>query len=185
MRVILGACFLAIICSEVALAKVPNPPLMTGMGTEEVVKSWGPPQEKIERETKREEIWRYPEGDLIFRQGHLVNFPGFVAAESKNSVASSAESATDNVKVSPTGAKVTHSGDGHPMTIKQPVAQATKEVHLNEIFGEVKRGMPPDTDTQKNPRPNPAGPPGMNSFMGPMGRPGPANHPGEVEADIY
>ena len=45
-----------------------------GMTYGEVIKLWGPPLEKREKELKREEEWRYAEARVIFRGGRVASW---------------------------------------------------------------------------------------------------------------
>ncbi len=56
------------------LAAAKFPPLQAGMAFHEVVYLWGSPAEKSERETKREDLWRYPQGEVLFREGVVVSW---------------------------------------------------------------------------------------------------------------
>lgn len=64
---------------------IPGDPqaLESGMRAGEVIRSWGPPREKIEYETRRAEYWRYADGGVLFSQGKVVkwNRDGVVPAE--------------------------------------------------------------------------------------------------------
>lgn len=42
------------------------------MGYSEVLQLWGAPIEKIEKETKRQDVWRYPDAKVIFNKGRVV-----------------------------------------------------------------------------------------------------------------
>jgi len=48
------------------------PMLELGMTHAELIKLWGAPEEKIEYETKREELWNYSVGAVRFRAGKVV-----------------------------------------------------------------------------------------------------------------
>lgn len=48
------------------------PPLNQGMDYESVLALRGPPEDKVERETKREVVWRYGYDLVVFRNGLVV-----------------------------------------------------------------------------------------------------------------
>lgn len=54
-----------------ALALAPDFGLVKGIEHREVMTLKGEPTEKIEMESRREELWRYPGVDLIFHEGKL------------------------------------------------------------------------------------------------------------------
>ena len=45
-----------------------------GMGYDEVIKVMGMPLEREEREITREDVWRYPKFQVIFREGRVSGF---------------------------------------------------------------------------------------------------------------
>lgn len=55
-------------------AEVLYPALMHGMEYHDVVRLMGPPLEKIEQESKREDIWIYENRTVSFRDGHVLRF---------------------------------------------------------------------------------------------------------------
>jgi hypothetical protein len=59
---------------DVALARQPLPDLRVGMSYGEVAALYGAADEKIERETKREELWRYSHTEALFRNGRIVSW---------------------------------------------------------------------------------------------------------------
>ena len=48
------------------------PDLNENMAAKDVIRLWGAPIERIERETKREEVWLYGESSVTFRSGKIV-----------------------------------------------------------------------------------------------------------------
>lgn len=46
--------------------------LKTGMSFYEVLKLWGPPQEKREHEIKREDVWIYNNIEVFFKEGRVL-----------------------------------------------------------------------------------------------------------------
>ena len=50
------------------------PPLENSMSYASVLKLWGPPDFKEERETKREELWKYGKREIKFAEGKLTGF---------------------------------------------------------------------------------------------------------------
>lgn len=50
----------------------PSAQLRQGMSFYDVLKAWGPPREKKESEAKREEVWQYESGKVIFQDGKAV-----------------------------------------------------------------------------------------------------------------
>ncbi|HMO01626.1 MAG TPA: hypothetical protein PKD37_03165 [Oligoflexia bacterium] len=61
---------------EDSLADTDNKPLLElGMSYIDVIRLWGPAQEKMEREAKREELWIYSkECSVLFREGVVSAF---------------------------------------------------------------------------------------------------------------
>lgn len=48
--------------------------LESGMAMDEVLKSWGAPVEREEREAKREDVWRYANASVEFSNGRVVRW---------------------------------------------------------------------------------------------------------------
>ncbi len=91
-------------------------PLEVNMSTSEVVQYWGEAAEKIEYEIKREERWLYPEGEVLFRDGRVVNWnaaPGTRLRRSQDAIA--AEKANE---------------------VEQP---SKKNIPLEDILGDIMR----------------------------------------------
>ena len=59
---------------EAAFARQPLPELRVGMSYGEVANLYGAADEKVERETKREELWRYRHTEALFRNGRIVSW---------------------------------------------------------------------------------------------------------------
>jgi hypothetical protein len=55
-----------------ALAEHQPPPLTAGQSYRDVLMLWGPPDEKIEMESRRRDIWKYPNGQAVFENGRVV-----------------------------------------------------------------------------------------------------------------
>jgi len=55
-----------------------SPALRTGISMGEVLARWGAPVERIEKESRRRELWGYPKGTVTFHEGSVVDFPGAV-----------------------------------------------------------------------------------------------------------
>ncbi len=49
-----------------------RPELKNSMSYYDVMKLWGPPKEKVEKESKREDVWVYSDSKVIFSQGKVV-----------------------------------------------------------------------------------------------------------------
>lgn len=45
----------------------------TGIDKNEVLQRWGPPRERIEQETKRQEIWLYADQKVLLRNGRVAS----------------------------------------------------------------------------------------------------------------
>lgn len=58
----------------IAAAESAPPPLETGQSYADVLSRWGAPAEKIEMETRRRDIWRYPAGQAVFQNGKVVSW---------------------------------------------------------------------------------------------------------------
>ena len=50
---------LAFVSPVTVLSETKFPPLLSSMGYDEVLTSWGPPSEKEAHETKRVDVWHY------------------------------------------------------------------------------------------------------------------------------
>jgi hypothetical protein len=55
-----------------AMAWSQKPMLNKQMGYSDVLQLWGAPIEKIEKETKRQDVWRYADAKVIFNKGRVV-----------------------------------------------------------------------------------------------------------------
>lgn len=53
-----------------------RPRLEVGLPMSEVLARWGKPIERIEKESRRQEVWVYPNGEVIFREGAVIAVPG-------------------------------------------------------------------------------------------------------------
>lgn len=49
--------------------------LIAGLSMEEVKNRWGEPLDRVEKESRRVEVWSYPAGEIIFLEGKLTKFP--------------------------------------------------------------------------------------------------------------
>ncbi len=65
--------FSIILSNKVSVSEPRLPELKKGMTNLEVVKLWGSPEEKIEKEIKRIDIWIYKNSKLVFNRGTLVS----------------------------------------------------------------------------------------------------------------
>ena len=57
-----------------AAAEHRKPALLEDMPRSEVMKLWGAPNEKLELEAKRSELWRYKDAEANFHEGKLVSW---------------------------------------------------------------------------------------------------------------
>ena len=64
--------FFSIIFPALLWAEAPLIELKHGMSFYDVLKSLGTPQEKLEREAQREEVWIYANRKIIFQEGKVV-----------------------------------------------------------------------------------------------------------------
>ena len=64
--------FLLTASASTLLAEAKLPFLSTGLNPEHVKALWGEPTERIEKETRRVLVWKYPRGEVIF-QGDKVS----------------------------------------------------------------------------------------------------------------
>ena len=53
--------------------------LEDGMPVAEVLKRWGPPKERIERESKRQDLWRYANSEVLFENGKVKSWDGAIS----------------------------------------------------------------------------------------------------------
>lgn len=59
----------------VAVAESPDEDLKSGATLPEVLKIWGHPNEKIERQVKHEVVWSYSQGAfVVFKDGRVINW---------------------------------------------------------------------------------------------------------------
>jgi hypothetical protein len=63
---------IALVCSSSNLYAESMAALENGMTYNQVLKTWGPPSEKLERAPLREEIWVYDGQEIKFRQGKVI-----------------------------------------------------------------------------------------------------------------
>ena len=61
-----------LLSTSMARAERRLPDLSEAMVAKDVIRLWGAPPERIERETKREEVWLYGESSVTFRAGKVV-----------------------------------------------------------------------------------------------------------------
>ena len=79
-----------------AYAESARPAIEAGMTMAEILRLWGPPQERDEQESRRREIWRYSSGvELVFNEGVLM--PGANGISRRGSDAEAATSPPDAV----------------------------------------------------------------------------------------
>lgn len=157
-------CALAIVGSisviEVAESKEPRPALIAGMSIEDVLKGWGAPDDKTEREVKREEVWHYLEGDMTFREGKLVSYPGSDSGVKNYDTSYGAPSDPEGGTSRHSHTKLQHqSKNGKSLN---------GNVSIDDVFNEVLKSMPPDSDGAKPGRPGNSPP--ISNFNPPMGR---------------
>lgn len=57
-----------------ALAAGPPAPLKKGMVSTDVIRLWGPPEQTVEYETKRETLWLYKNSEVMWRSGRVVSW---------------------------------------------------------------------------------------------------------------
>lgn len=81
-------------CQDYTSSKTPAP--QRGMSFHDVVKAYGPPLEKKELESRRGDVWTYPEMKVIFQHGRLVAWVwrGDSPLTQSSSMASSASDAS-------------------------------------------------------------------------------------------
>lgn len=126
--------------------------LSKGMSFSEVLTSWGSPDEKIEKESRREVVWIYGDKSVSFREGRVVSAPGIETAKSENS---------STLNIHKGGKKVADVENG---------TEGNSPVAMDEIFNEVMRSIPPDQDSNKSPGRSMNAPPSMNRII--PGKPG-------------
>ncbi|MFM1848321.1 MAG: hypothetical protein RL417_1795 [Pseudomonadota bacterium] len=74
-NIIVGACAAVALFGETTYAEFRPQPLVAGMSPREVLTQWGAPLERLERETKREEVWWYPGRAMVsFSSGKVVEW---------------------------------------------------------------------------------------------------------------
>lgn len=73
--VLLAASFLCVLAASRVLAESASEDLQNGATLPEVLKLWGQPTEKIERQVKREVVWTYAQGAFaVFKDGRVINW---------------------------------------------------------------------------------------------------------------
>ncbi|MDC0358012.1 hypothetical protein OAO01_04280 [Oligoflexia bacterium] len=106
-----------------SMAEVDLSALEQGMHHSAVLKLLGPPTEKQEKETKREEVWKYEAAEVVFHEGKVISW------------------ATNNAELDAQlilkTKKVASDSDAH-------VAQkdSTDQVAVAEILSEIMREVP-------------------------------------------
>ena len=75
------------LCAGTPQAEVPRPKLELHMGYADVLTRWGPPVEKREFESKREDLWLYGEEKVIFRNGKVIAWSDAPSSPSKRMAA--------------------------------------------------------------------------------------------------
>jgi hypothetical protein len=117
------------ICSGTAFARLPVPELRIGMSYSEVAALLGPADEKVERETKREELWRYSHTDALFRNGRVVSW---------HRVGREADIAEANAALPI---------PGHLSAKAQAAKEKERRIPLTDILNEVEQITPADAST--------------------------------------
>ena len=73
--VLLAASFLWLVSGGSASAESASEDLPKGATLPEVMKLWGHPVEKIERQVKHEVVWTYSQGAfVVFKDGRVINW---------------------------------------------------------------------------------------------------------------
>lgn len=105
-----------------SLHSEPRPlPLAPGMKPNEVIKLWGSPEEKEDYEVKRQEIWQYKRGKVIFIEGKLSKWNHEVF-EAENAAAIQLTPAAGAI-VSPSPDK----GTKNPTVVEEILSEIMKE----------------------------------------------------------
>lgn len=117
--------------------------LEQGLPLVEVQKRWGAPKEREERETKRQELWRYANSEVLFEDGKVISWHS-----------AAIRTAVEEANLAPTAA---------PLRKRAPKPLKDETVHeiLNELqgFGSSSPGSPgsDSASAQGFPRPTPMG----------------------------
>lgn len=80
--------------------------LKHGMGYQQVIALLGEPQERVERETLRQDIWRYQGGQVFFSNGRLVAWTVAGAAPSGEPVAGEIRDSSPTLKAPKPSSKI-------------------------------------------------------------------------------
>ena len=112
--------------------------LTAGMSMAEVLTRWGEPNERVEQESRRREIWVYAGTAVTFHQGVLVEPPALPAAATLKSTHRTGEG-------SPAA-----SGAHRPVVAPpSPLSQDEMPAGDSDVIGEVLRDMPADDDKSR------------------------------------
>jgi len=95
----------------------------------DVVKLWGPPKEKLELESKREDVWIYYDNKVIFSQGKVVAWMPLGEAGRNNNVIVQAERDKESVTIEGFGELVIDDRDrGSEAGEQEQVEQILKDL---------------------------------------------------------
>ena len=115
------------------IAEKKLPPLQTGMTYSEVVGAWGAPEDRDEREIKRQNVWYYKSAQVVFEEGRVQAWEYRNNSDGTKSATGGVGPAHESVKSTPKPAV--------------PTTEKSEHSEIDDLLGEIMKDVPSEPDS--------------------------------------